>query len=849
MAVSVVLTACNRPDLLEHTLETFMKFNKYPIDSWIISEDGGDPSVNKKLMDKYPYFTWIHGKRGQIKSIDEAYSLVKTPYVLHWEEDWETYAGGFIEKSLEILESTPTASIVMLRKYGDGEYHPAKTAPFIYCPVDGWGYYSFNPGLRRMSDVCKWFPKGFESFAKFDSSIAHSAEAEINKFVKTTGYRMALTNNRDGFIRHIGWDRHVQNIRIGLCMIVKNEAHIIHESMECTLPLIDTYCIVDTGSTDDTISKIKEFYESKGIPGEVHERLWVDFGTNRSQALKLCDGKMDYILVIDADDLMTFPKNGKQILLEKMKASPTNFVLDMRQGSLRYSRSQIFKANNGWHYKGVLHEYPTNGRETTEVKLPPEFWMESRRIGGRNKTGDKLIRDIEVLEKGVRDEPNNERYMFYLAQSYRDNNNIPKAIEWYTKRFEFGGWYEETYIAGLNVARLSNSKDWTWKAHNVNPKRIECLVSYMEHCRIKNKWSQELYAMAKYATSIPMPTDQKLFLETEVYEWKVWDEFSIIAYYTGHIDEAYAASKKLLNNPRLPEFHRARILANSKFGEPPDSIIPVCKETTGNFWDGIHSKCAYNGQIIKFIRETERKLDTRLSIFIEDSDGIVDSSVYSNLSEFSKKHVRLDTTINFKPKPKTKQVIALLASRNVFRRDLLLLPFDDEIFENGLSIGSLPPWKERISKAVWRGKENGSETRVKIIHLLESHQLSDVKFAKYDRTNFLDCQQQANYKYILSIDGTCIASSHQWVFGSGSVPIIITHPGNNFWFKPHLKNKVNCMIVKYDLSNLCQTIEWLVNNDLEAETIAKNAIELSKRIFTPEFQRNYIETELRSIVE
>jgi len=821
-----------------------MKYNTYPIESWIISEDGGDPSVNTILIEKYPNFTWIHGKRGQIKSIDEAYSLVKTPYILHWEEDWETYAGGFIEESIKILEATKSVSAVMLRKYGDGAYIPSNTPPFLNC-VDGWGFYSFNPGLRRTSDIREWFPNGFSSFAKFDSAIAHSAEVKINNFVKSKGFRLALTSNWEGFIRHIGWDRHVLNHRIGLCMIVKNEAHIIHESMECTLPLIDTYCIVDTGSTDNTISKIKEFYESHGISGEVHERPWIDFGTNRSQALKLCDGKMDYILVIDADDLMTFPTNGKEILLEKMKKNPTNFIIDMHQGDLLYSRSQIFKANDGWHYKGVLHEYPTNGKMCDVVHLPPEFWMESRRIGGRNKTGDKLLRDIEVLEKGVKDEPKNERYMFYLAQSYRDNGNIPKAIEWYTKRFEFGGWYEETYIAGMNVARLSKSKEWAWKAHQTNPKRIECLVSYMEHCRCNNNWSQELYAMAKYATGIPLPTDQKLFLETDIYSWKVLDEFSIIAFYTGHHDEAYKASQKLINNPRVPESQRNRILANSGFARLRDSIIPVTRHTTGAFWTGFYSTCKYDGSIIQYLQKAERLLNRRLSIFIEDSDGIVDDISFP---EECKRHIRTPDTIKFTPTPDSKGVIAALATRNVFRRDVIVLPFDDDIFLKGLQSWHLPPWNERIPKAVWRGKE-ASPIRKSVIRILEGNSNVDVKFAKYDLTNYMTCEQQLCYRFIMSIDGTCIASSHQWVFGSGAVPIIITHPGNNFWFKSQLKNMVNCILIKYDLSNLCETIEWLVNHDSEAEQIAKNAFELSKLIFTPKFQQDYIDTELRSIVE
>ena len=70
-----------------------------------------------------------------------------------------------------------------------------------------------------------------------------------------------------------------------------------------------------------------------------------------------------------------------------------------------------------------------------------------------------------------------------------------------------------------------------------------------------------------------------------------------------------------------------------------------------------------------------------------------------------------------------------------------------------------------------------------------------------------------------------------------------------FWFKSHMKDGENCVFIHYDLSNLLEKIEWLVNHDSEAEMIAKNAVELSKRIFTPEFQRAYIEKELRSIVE
>lgn len=354
--------------------------------------------------------------------------------------------------------------------------------------------------------------------------------------------------------------------KIGLCMIVKDEAHIIHESLTATLPLIDTYCIVDTGSSDNTIEVIKKFYEDKGIQGEVHERPWKNFGHNRSEALKLCDSKMDYILVIDADDLIAWKGDGKKQLLDVLKTQPNVVNFTIRQGDLSYSRMQVFKASDGWKYVGVLHEYPSNGKPNNKLATcPSNMYMTSRRLGGRNKVSDKMKRDIAVLLKGLEEEPDNERYVFYLAQSYRDDGQIEEAVKWYKKRYEMGRWYEERYISAYNVAKLTHSKEWAWKAHECNPKRIECLVSYLSHCRATNQFSRELLAMAMYASSITKPTDQHLFLENDVYDWKVWDELSIIAFYCGAKNIAKLASEKLIKDNKAPHQQMERIKNNYKF--------------------------------------------------------------------------------------------------------------------------------------------------------------------------------------------------------------------------------------------------------------------------------------------
>ena len=75
--------------------------------------------------------------------------------------------------------------------------------------------------------------------------------------------------------------------RLSLCMIVKNESHVILECLNSVYKLIDYWVVVDTGSTDGTQDIIKKFFEEKGIPGELHEREWRGFGKSRTEALSL----------------------------------------------------------------------------------------------------------------------------------------------------------------------------------------------------------------------------------------------------------------------------------------------------------------------------------------------------------------------------------------------------------------------------------------------------------------------------------------------------------------------------------------------------------------------------------
>ena len=72
--------------------------------------------------------------------------------------------------------------------------------------------------------------------------------------------------------------------KICLNMIVKNESKIIERLLQSVVPFIDTYCICDTGSDDNTIEVISNFFKDKEISGKIVQEPFRDFGYNRNYA-------------------------------------------------------------------------------------------------------------------------------------------------------------------------------------------------------------------------------------------------------------------------------------------------------------------------------------------------------------------------------------------------------------------------------------------------------------------------------------------------------------------------------------------------------------------------------------
>jgi glycosyltransferase involved in cell wall biosynthesis len=319
-----------------------------------------------------------------------------------------------------------------------------------------------------------------------------------------------------------------------LVMIVKDEAHIIHETLASVAPYIDFYVISDTGSTDTTCEIITEFFDERDIDGRVFHDTWVDFGTNRSLVLSHAKPYADMCFMIDADDLLCPPESSSSLSLvsqlDRVYYGYQLTVFEESNPSFTYWRTQIFHTKKGaWKYNGVLHEYPT----PVDVRCPGHVtrvdgWrIMSRRRGSRNsgmsKT-EKYARDAVILRREVDRHPHDSRNVFYLANSYRDSSQDEMAIRFYTMRTEMGGWVEEVYyayymIGSLYLKRndLKNGTRFCLKAFQVCPDRAESMHALVRYHILCTKNFDLARRYNEKITTLPLPRHHGLFLETAIY--------------------------------------------------------------------------------------------------------------------------------------------------------------------------------------------------------------------------------------------------------------------------------------------------------------------------------------------
>lgn len=355
---------------------------------------------------------------------------------------------------------------------------------------------------------------------------------------------------------------------ICLNLIVKNETRVLARCFDSIVPFIDQWLIVDTGSTDGTQQFVREYFAAKGISGELVERPWRDFAHNRTEALKLASARADYVWIIDADEQLQCPRGFQ---LPPFEADAYQLLHRGHQSTTQFYRTQLVRSRLPFRYQGVLHEVILCDQHHTVARISTDLVSVGYFDGARN--ADPLAKyraDAKVLEKALEEEPDNARYLFYLAQSYRDSNQNELAIATYQRRVKLGGWAEEQWYAAYQLGVLyerlgqpANAVNAYLDAFALRPTRAEPLCELARYYRERASYPLG-HLFARRAVEITKP-DDILFLDDSVYTWRALDEFSICAYYVGDYSAGRTAAERLLTEGHLPQQHRARVEKNREF--------------------------------------------------------------------------------------------------------------------------------------------------------------------------------------------------------------------------------------------------------------------------------------------
>jgi len=359
---------------------------------------------------------------------------------------------------------------------------------------------------------------------------------------------------------------------VTLSMILKNEAERVGPTLASVKPFIDRWAVVDTGSTDGTRDVVRRALD--GVPGALTEAPFVDFATTRNLALERWGETSELILWMDAEDILhegaalraflakqrsnAAPDREAFLMRVMLVDNPEACLVEQRpvDPDVCFDSPRVLRSRAGWRFHGVVHEQPQRPNRAAPVHRVPEAFIRHERRGeSAARTRDRWERDIRVLEAALARTPSDTRSAFYLGLTHMWLEHYEDAIAPLQRRIALQGWLEEVYYTKLQLALAYHKLGRPWRevlesyldAHATSPHRAEALY-YIAHHYSLAKEHALCMLFAQPAFALPVPPNERLFVDEDIYRWKAADLVAGSAFYVGQLDLGEAAARQTLKH-------------------------------------------------------------------------------------------------------------------------------------------------------------------------------------------------------------------------------------------------------------------------------------------------------------
>jgi glycosyltransferase involved in cell wall biosynthesis len=352
--------------------------------------------------------------------------------------------------------------------------------------------------------------------------------------------------------------------RLVLTQIMKNEAHVITRMLNSIRPIVDIICLVDTGSTDNTIEVVKNWGEQNKIETHVFERPFDNFENSRNYSIQMARevtqgrGNDFWGFWLDADEMIEILPN-----FNKNSINKDLYMFNTYINVMKYTRNECYKLDKPFRFYGPVHEFIVCDDKNITSGLMEGLNVRVQMDGGswKGNIPEKYKSHAFVLEKYIDANRQDPRWIFYTAQSYHDSACVPdnrqeneerlrRSLKYYKERISRpDGYPEEIFYSQFRVGTImrvleepfSQTLNELLKAYSIDPLRAEPIKAIIDHYLSVGEWHNAYlfskFAKANFHQKNPYP-QRLLFVDESLYIWKILEVHAAASFYTGRKDEA-----------------------------------------------------------------------------------------------------------------------------------------------------------------------------------------------------------------------------------------------------------------------------------------------------------------------
>lgn len=461
---------------------------------------------------------------------------------------------------------------------------------------------------------------------------------------------------------------------LSLAIIVKNAEPTFEKCLSSARPVVDELIVVDTGSTDKTIEIAKKYAD------RIEHFTWIDdFSAARNYSFSLCTKEWitwldsdDYVPPEEADKIKALDFTDKDIII-------ANYVYAKDQhGNSRMNvpRERFIRRSLGLRWEGEIHEYFRMGNA--------RVWVSDINIHHEKQHGTSE-RNIALLEKSVKKNPDNPRNVYYLGKEYYEAGRNDEALP-HLERFVLmpGAFWEDVYMAHYKLAEMYFDKDDQKFLKNIyesiksEERRAEPFYLLGLFWQVKKAWDKAIqwYSMCLLAKR---PKGLLATYRPEYYTWMPRMQLAYCYNAINDIEKAYEHNKEFLRlNP-----HDSRAVNN-------DKVLGEALKKKESLQDGkgkkLHIGCG-NRRIEGYTNVDIFQGPAVDEVFPMDRIPYQDNTISGILSEHALEHVPFDQSEQtlkewFRVLKPSGELILFIPDFEICCQKYLAAPLNDAVFQN-----------------------------------------------------------------------------------------------------------------------------------------------------------------------